>query len=71
MDLTKIDLNAKGQAIIMEIENMCCFPIAEEEEFLEVWRYNGWTMEKWLKEHTERGNRKFYNPWQTVCSRCN
>ncbi|KEH92844.1 hypothetical protein Z962_11350 [Clostridium botulinum C/D str. BKT12695] len=71
VDLTKVNLNAKGQALIAEIENMCCFPIIQEEDFLEIWEYNGWTMEKWLKDHMERKDRKFYNPWQTVCSRCN
>ncbi|KEH88983.1 hypothetical protein Z967_12035 [Clostridium novyi A str. 4540] len=71
VDLNRVDLNAKGQAIIAEIENMCCFPITDEEEFLRVWTKNGWTMEKFLQEHKSRGNRKFYNPFQTVSCRCN
>ena len=46
VDLNKVNLNAKGQALISEIENMCCFPIMDEEEFLRVWKLNNWTMEK-------------------------
>ncbi|GAB6150232.1 hypothetical protein [Clostridium novyi] len=71
VDLSKIDLNAKGQALISEIENMCCFPIIAEKEFLKIWELNNWTMEKFLQEHKERGNRKHYNPFQTVSCRCN
>ncbi|MCD3240834.1 hypothetical protein G8T75_12790 [Clostridium botulinum D/C] len=69
VDLTKVNIQAGGQALIMEIENMCCFPIVAEENFLKIWEHNGWTMQKWLQQHKERIGNKHYNPLQVVSCR--